>query len=68
MTRYENHCCDCATGAYPCMGNSCPNRNVEVVYCDKCGCELDAEYEDIYEANGYEDLCADCLLEIFKKR
>lgn len=50
------------------MGNSCPNRNVEVVYCDKCGCELDAEYEDIYEANGYEDLCADCLLEIFKKR
>lgn len=64
MLRYEDRCCNCATEGYPCMGRSCPNRDVPVYYCDKCGAELDPD--DMYEAN-CEDLCADCLMEIFKK-
>lgn len=56
MKRIENHCCNCAAPGYPCMGSSCPNRNVEVHYCDKCGDEL----EDIYELDG-EELCFVCL-------
>ena len=57
MVVVENECCDCATGAYPCLGSSCPRRHVEHFYCDKCG------YEDkLYEYDGKE-LCAECLLE-----
>ena len=62
MKRIEDHCCDCATPAYPCRGRSCPNRNVEVHYCDKCGEVL----EDIYEAD-CDELCEDCLKERFRK-
>lgn len=46
MVRIENHCCDCAVPGYPCLGPSCPNRRVEVHYCDKCGDELDKIHED----------------------
>lgn len=56
MIRYENECCDCATGAYPCMGNQCPNLHVPHYYCDECG-----EEDTLYEYDGRE-LCADCLL------
>lgn len=62
MVVIEDHCCDCAVPGYPCEGSSCPNRNVEVHYCDKCGYELD----DIYEVDG-EELCEDCLKEKFLK-
>lgn len=62
MVREENHCCDCAVPGYPCRGSLCPNRHVEVHYCDKCGCQL----EDIYEVDG-EELCEDCLKEKFLK-
>lgn len=58
MIKYENHCCACAVPAYPCLGASCPNRNVEVHYCDECGAELDK----VYEADGAE-LCEDCYKE-----
>ena len=64
MLKYENRCCDCATEGYPCEGAYCSNRNVPVYYCDKCHAELDPD--DMYEADG-KDLCADCLLEIFRK-
>ena len=63
MIRIENHCCDCAVPGYPCIGSACPNRNVEVYYCDKCGEEL----EDIYEVDG-EELCEECLKERFIKK
>lgn len=63
MEKIEDMCCGCATDGYPCRGSSCPNRNVSVFYCDKCGCELG---DEMYEADG-EDLCADCLLEMFRK-
>lgn len=62
MIRYENQCCDCATETYPCRGSSCPLRHVAVHYCDKCDSELD----DVYEVDG-EELCEDCLKEMFKK-
>ncbi len=62
MVRYEDRCCDCAVPGYPCQGSSCPNRNVPVYYCDKCGDELD----DIYDADG-EELCEDCLKDRFRR-
>lgn len=29
MVKYEGECCGCATEAYPCLGNRCPNINVK---------------------------------------
>ena len=63
MKRIEDQCLGCAVPGYPCRGKSCPNRNVEVYYCDKCGEEIEG---DIYEADG-EDLCEECLKEMFRK-
>lgn len=62
MVKIENHCVGRAVDAYPCMGSSCPRREVEVHYCDKCGAELDESFE-VDE----EELCEDCLKEMFKK-
>ena len=62
MVKYENQCCGCATPNYPCLGDSCSLVNVPIHYCEKCDCELD----DIYEVDG-EELCEDCLKEMFKK-
>jgi hypothetical protein len=59
---YEDHCCDCAVPGYPCRGSSCPNRRVEVHYCDVCGEQLD----DIYEVDG-DELCEECVLNKFRK-
>ena len=53
MRKIENHCCGCAVPGYPCMGSSCPNRHVEVFYCDKCGEEIE-DYKDGPE------LCESC--------
>lgn len=66
MVRIENHCCDCAVPGYPCRGSACPRRRVEVHYCDnpECGCELPDD--EIYEVDG-EELCEDCLKEMFRK-
>lgn len=55
MTVYENNCCDCATIGYPCLGNSCPLRNVPRYLCDGCGVE-----DTLYRYNG-EVLCMDCI-------
>ena len=63
MLNIENHCCDCATPSFPCLGDICPLREVEVHYCDKCGMELE---EDIYDVDG-DELCEDCLKEMFKR-
>lgn len=52
--KYENQCVDCGL---PCLGNSCPYRNVPVDYCDECG----NEYAE-YRIDG-EDLCEDCVKE-----
>lgn len=63
MVKTENRCCGCPP-EMGCLGSSCSNRNVEVIYCDKCGEELDSD--NVYEFDG-EDLCADCLLDMFRK-
>ena len=62
MVKIENHCVGCAVDAYPCMGSCCPRREVEVHYCDKCGAELDESFE-VDE----EELCEDCLKDMFRK-
>ena len=62
MIKYEDHCCDCGIH---CRGNACKNRHVPVHYCDKCGYEVDGV---VYEADEYDDLCEECLKELFKKR
>lgn len=55
MVSYENQCVDCGR---PCMGDSCPNRNVRVLTCDICGCEADR----LYKLYG-DEMCEDCLLD-----
>lgn len=60
MVRIENHCCDCATAAYPCRGKFCPLRRVEVHYCDNCGAELEEHEWDDYG----KELCEVCLEKI----
>ena len=50
MITYENECCGCAVPAYPCMGSTCPNRNVPYLYCDKCK----EEVEKLYKCDGEE--------------
>ena len=59
MLRIENHCCECATPGYPCRGNACELRHVEVHYCDRCGDEL----KKIFDKDGGE-YCRDCYKEI----
>lgn len=66
MVRIENHCCDCAVPGYPCQGALCSLRRVEVHYCDSCKGEL-SEDEDIYDVDG-EELCEDCLKNMFRRR
>lgn len=59
MIKYENQCVGCER----CIGSSCRNRRVPVIYCDKCDYEIDG---DVYDVDG-KDLCEDCLKEMFKK-
>ena len=37
MVSYENQCVGCDR---PCIGDSCPYRNVRVLTCDSCGYEV----------------------------
>ena len=57
MIRLEDECVDCPA-EMGCMGKSCPNRNVQHLYCDSCG----EEYKELYVLDG-EELCSDCVLE-----
>ncbi len=63
MVKYENQCCDCAVGGYPCMGKDCHYRNVKIYVCDRCHDEVD----ELYEYDIEEQLCVNCLLKKFKK-
>lgn len=58
MIQYENECVDCGL---PCLGDSCPYRNVPHYYCDDCGDE-----EELYWYDD-EQLCASCILKRHKK-
>ena len=59
--KIESRCVDCGL---PCKGDSCPNYNVEVCYCDKCKQEL--SFDEVYECDGM-DVCEDCLKDMCKK-
>ena len=52
MVKYEDECVCCGL---PCLGNSCPNRNVPRYYCDECGDDT-----QLYEYDGQE-LCLSCV-------
>lgn len=58
MVRYEDECVGCPPGL-GCFGLSCQYKNVPHYYCDKCGEEI---YDEVYEDDGYEHICLDCLL------
>jgi hypothetical protein len=57
MIQYEDMCVCCDL---PCLGDSCPNRNVRVCYCDECGDEVETLY---YAPTSNRELCKDCILE-----
>lgn len=61
MIHIENNCVGCTALGLRCIGRGCPNREVEVHRCDKCGDEVDPG--DLYEIDG-EDICYDCRLEL----
>lgn len=52
MRKTENECVSCGL---PCLGNSCPYRNVTRLYCDDC-----KEETDLYYFDG-DELCIDCI-------
>lgn len=58
MKKIENECVSC--GVSPCLGDSCPNRNVIRFYCDCCGSE-----EKLYYY-GNDEICEECLLKNFE--
>ena len=62
MTEITDECCDCATPAYPCMGESCPNRHVKHYICDDCKEEVDT----LYEYDNSKQLCSECLIKRFE--
>lgn len=62
MKKYENQCCDCAVAGYPCLGSSCSLRKVPIHYCDRCESEID----EIFDVEG-EELCEDCLKDLFRR-
>lgn len=63
MIKKENLCVDCTALGMPCRGSACPYHKPEEVHvCDQCGDVLD----DVYEVDG-EELCEDCLKEMFRK-
>lgn len=58
MITYEDECVSCGL---PCLGSSCPNRNVPHFYCDECEDEADLfEYDE-------EQLCIKCIEERLTK-
>lgn len=53
MTKTEDGCVNCGL---PCLGISCPNKNITVHYCDECGADV-----LLYRYDGGE-YCVDCII------
>lgn len=63
MIEYQDNCVGCTGMGLHCKGGSCPNYGTQkVVYCDKCGCDSVAIYQD-----GDDQLCGYCLAEKHKE-
>ena len=60
MRKIEDECVGCKSMGLPCLGNSCPNKNVIHYYCDHCGYE-----EKLYHYDD-EEICEGCLLKHFE--
>lgn len=58
MKQVENECVCCEL---PCLGVSCPNKNVVRYYCDHCG-----EEEELYYFDN-EELCIYCIKKLLEK-
>jgi hypothetical protein len=58
VIKTENECVSCGL---PCLGSSCPYRNVTRYYCDECG-----EETELYYYDGME-LCIDCIESLLEK-
>ncbi|MDE5945914.1 MAG: hypothetical protein K2G63_01205 [Oscillospiraceae bacterium] len=56
MVKIEDSCVDCGL---PCLGKNCPYAEEAHYYCDKCG------KEDILYEVGHQQLCAECILDLF---
>lgn len=52
LIKYENDCVDCGL---PCMGKSCPMKDVPHFYCDECKDE-----KNLFHFEG-EELCIECI-------
>ena len=63
MTKTENECVGCPP-EMGCLGTGCPNRNVERVYCDKCGEDITGC--EIFDVDGGE-YCEYCLKDMFRR-
>ena len=61
MIKIENECCNCATAAYPCLGESCEKRHSKHLFCNRCGEEVDK----LFIVDG-EQVCLECLPEMFE--
>lgn len=66
MVKYVDECVGCSSLGMPCLGSSCPNRNVPRLYCDACEEELDSS--ESYEDDNGNCLCRDCLIEYALER
>lgn len=64
MREVTDECVGCTTDGLPCMGDSCPNRHVTRLYCDKCDEEVDTLY---YGSASGKELCAECALAELEK-
>lgn len=60
MKRTENNCVGCLDLGLPCFGNSCPNKETEITYCDRCERSV-AEHH--IAGNDYCSSCADEYME-----
>lgn len=58
MKRLEDECVECPP-EMGCLGSSCPNRNVERIYCDICGDEISYDSKRWDPDKDYH-LCEDC--------
>lgn len=58
MIKYEDSCVCCGL---PCLGESCPNKSVLHLYCDKCKQEVARLFYSPISIDA--QLCEDCVLE-----
>lgn len=62
MISYEDRCVGCTSMGLHCLGDGCPNMNIKILTCDRCGEQTD----EAWEVDG-EHLCEDCLKASFDK-